>query len=135
VLIIGAGGAAKSIIHALKPKAGEILIYNRTEKKAAELSKEYGLTPAKNLARLPKDKPITLAINCTDVYLDFSAARCYSDITYHSDRRDGQGKITGQTKINGLGMLIYQAILSAELMLKTPVPLELFDTIYKEITE
>lgn len=114
VLIIGSGGAAKSIAYSLK-NIGNIYIKSRSKEREQEFCKLFGALPYKN------DKKYSLSINCTPIYFvdNFNSAQYY-DIKYG---KDGQG----------LGMLIYQAILSDEIFLDKTIDKEIFNTIYKEL--
>lgn len=135
ILLLGAGGAAKSV--ALKfasAGAGAVIVCNRTAEKAEtlcahrpELFRVAGFTPG----TLRKEaEGADLLVNCTSLgmagtngqFEDFSfldalpahAAVC--DLIYNpaETRLLAQARARGHTALNGLGMLIHQAICSLE---------------------
>jgi shikimate dehydrogenase len=65
-LILGAGGASRAIIFALKNVEADIFIWNRTFEKAEKLAKEFGITALKDLEKIDPDKA-DVVINATTV--------------------------------------------------------------------
>lgn len=65
VLVLGAGGAARAIAYEAKSRGAEVLIANRTERKAKRLARELGLTfvPLQNLHEIAFD----ILVNATSV--------------------------------------------------------------------
>jgi len=65
MLIVGAGGAARAIAYEAKRRGAEVLITNRTEKKAQLLSRRFGLThlPIAQIGITPFD----ILVNATSV--------------------------------------------------------------------
>ncbi|MFN2376626.1 MAG: shikimate dehydrogenase [Candidatus Binatia bacterium] len=98
VLVIGAGGSARAVLHALREGgAADIVLANRTPATARQLAREFG-APAAGAKRSPAKSPLvrpsglaaladhellatrTLVVNCTPVglkggdFLDYAAA-------------------------------------------------------------
>ena len=115
MLIIGTGGAAKSIAFSLKDK-GKISVKSRSKKNQQDFCKKF------NARSYDKEQNYSLVINCTPCYLvdNFGKGKYY-DIKY------GKGS-------HGLGMLIYQAILSAEIFLEKSIDKKIFYIIYKALS-
>ncbi len=65
-LILGAGGASRAIIFALKNADADIFIWNRTFEKAKKLAKEFEITALKDLDKIDPDQA-DLVINATTV--------------------------------------------------------------------
>lgn len=132
ILMLGAGGAARAVIlNAKKMGAGKILVLNRTaenaEKLASAMNVEHGQWKKDVLAREFENADIF--INSTPLgmhgvsynfdNLDFldSGSKIVCDLIYNPLRTDllRRAEQKGHVAVNGLGMLIYQAILSLEL--------------------
>jgi shikimate dehydrogenase len=72
VLVVGAGGSARAVLHALRDgKAADVVLANRTKAKAVRLAREFGAKAAGldalNDAALLATR--TLVVNCTPVGL------------------------------------------------------------------
>jgi len=124
VLVIGAGGSARAVLHALKTGgAKEVLLANRTASKAARLAKEFGAA-AVPLAALEDEAVLssrTLVVNCTPVglkggaYLGYDAAATPKDCI-HFDLAYGRGltpfldlaRIARRPLVDGRHMLVHQ---------------------------
>lgn len=121
VLVMGAGGAARSLCYSLK-NYGKVTVANRTFSRAERLAAEVDgrAIPYKNAA----DGEFSLLINATEEYfVDKNFRLPYYDIKY---ARGG----------DGLGMLVYQALISAEIFLKKRLDKEsLFDKIYGRLQD
>lgn len=128
-LVIGAGGASRAIIHALVVrKFNRITIVNRTEDKARHLAQLFGSTccPA-GLEWLEKpDRDPAIIINTTSLGMNdgrspvnlsvFSQDTIVNDIVYtplHTPLLR-QAADLGMTPVDGLGMLLHQAVLGFE---------------------
>ena len=125
IVVLGAGGAARSIIFALKSAgAKEIRIVNRTIEKAEKLATSFGNTCVvfdwKNNKEILRD--VGLFVNATSLgmkekpYFDFSIDNLprdalVNDIVYNPIETDLliKAKNRGNKIVNGLDMLIYQA--------------------------
>ncbi len=126
-LVLGAGGASRAVLHALKQRGfGDIRVANRTKERAAELAHAFGAgISAHSLAdatRLAADTDVV--VNTTslgmrggdaDLPLDLDALPAHAlvtDIVYvpletpllRAARR------RGLVAVDGLGMLLHQAV-------------------------
>lgn len=135
VLLLGAGGAAKAVALKLAQRgADRVNVCNRTIWKAEELCKQNPevLTPADfspdTLRRLAKESE--LLVNCSSLgmagtggqfenfsflkALPGSAAVC--DLIYHPAETEllRRARLGGHRTMNGLGMLLWQAIFALE---------------------
>lgn len=158
IVIIGAGGAAKAISHALASEAGELVILNRTEKRAIQLaeslSKYYSsLIKSKQFTRRTVSEELSNAqvlINATSVgahpNTDESVVdkECITekltvlDIVYNPLKtrllRDAESK--GAKTLNGLSMLVHQAIKSFKIWTGIEIePSIMFQAVEKELEQ
>ncbi len=143
VVILGAGGAAKSVaLKLVQQKAKQVYICNRTLSKAVELCNlaPFGtMTPAPmdqaNLARLlPK---ADLLINCTSMGMTGVEAQ-FQDLTFLDYLRQDvpvcdliyspaetlfleQAHLRGHQTMNGLSMLVWQAVFALEHFTNTQI--------------
>ncbi len=126
VLVIGAGGAAEAVLCALKKRGADVTVVNRTYERARELAKRYG---AKAAERADGLRP-AIAVNCATVGNDgvsspLSGREDLSELEYAYDlvyspahtpfMKDCEK--AGAKTANGLGMLIYQAVVADEIFL------------------
>ena len=131
VLVLGAGGGAKAVCFYLKSCRYNFYIYNRSELKAKEISR---LLFNDTSCALNKNEPIhniDIVINCLPRSIepfDFLNKSCIeiSDLSYFIDINYNTkcSKLNGvkvESTINGVDMLIYQAIKSNEIWLGTNI--------------
>ena len=123
IFIIGAGGVVSSIIFALKKmKASQILLSNRTKKKAENLKEIFKDLEIIDWGKLPD---FDVAINATSIGLvksdelniDFSkitSGRLFYDVIYNPKQTNflKNAKMLGNKTENGKKMFIYQAAAS-----------------------
>ena len=137
VLVLGAGGAAKAVAPKLVQagKARSVFVANRTVEKAAALCAKDGagrLTPAgfdrDTLCRLAEEAD--LVVNCTNLGMDGTGSQfedlsflealppeaAVCDVIYSPDETCllQTARRAGHRTLNGLGMLIWQAIFALE---------------------
>lgn len=125
VVVIGAGAAARSIVDALgRAGAGEIAILNRTESNAIDVS---ALTPVARPGRTSDVASADILVNATPVgmgsdEIPIDAALLHdaltvADIVYHPRRTAllAAAQAAGAATVEGLGMLVHQAVLQQEL--------------------
>ncbi|MBT4695869.1 MAG: shikimate dehydrogenase [Alphaproteobacteria bacterium] len=125
--ILGAGGAAKGIIHALhKNSAKKITIINRNYKKAKDLANKYKETAVPfDLKDIKKGlNGASFLINTTTMgmrggpasinidFLSFPEILCFTDIVYNPKTTNLMKSATksGVKVIGGIGMLVNQAV-------------------------
>ena len=120
MLIIGAGGAARAIAYTLKQEGAEILIANRSIKRAEELAAQikaagYDISLLKSLAARSE-----IIINCTSVGMregdprllepdSFHEGQAVFDIVYNRETELLQdARRAGAVALDGVMMLVYQ---------------------------
>ena len=125
VAVVGAGAAARSVIDAVgRAGAGEIVVVNRTPARAEEAVR---LAAAARIGA-PDDIPAAdVVVNATPVGLDSSAVpfdagrlrpgQVVADLVYHplETRLLAAARERGCQIVDGLAMLVHQAVLQQEL--------------------
>lgn len=124
ILVIGAGGAAKAILYALKQAdASSVSITNRTFAKAVQLAKQFQFK-AQSLSEI--NNQFELIINCTSLGLKaddpspvpqelITQQTTISDLIYTPTKLEQICQEQGATYINGYHMLLEQAKLQHKL--------------------
>ena len=128
-LVIGAGGAARAIVHALRREGVEVTIANRTRARAEALAGEFGAREAIALDETADAlRAADLVVNTASLGMRGGPDR--GDALPHCDPRHyGDGQIAydivyvpletpfltaaragGATGVDGLGMLLHQAV-------------------------
>ena len=119
ILILGAGGVVPSIIFALnKMEVSEIIVSNRTNKKAENLKNQFEKVKIINWGEIPDFDVIinatSLGLNNEKFDLDFSNigdGKLFYDVIYNPSETNflKVGKKLGNQTENGKYMFIYQA--------------------------
>jgi len=125
VAIIGAGGAAKAITHAVKQLGGKACVFNRTTDKARELAMQYNFKWASLDAgnRILFESYSDVIIQTTNVgmspnaegdpidFYSFTGREAVYDVIYHPDKTKmlKRAQKAGCKVCNGYTMLKYQA--------------------------
>ena len=125
VVVLGAGGAARAIVDALGRSAvGDIAIVNRTEANAVAVSE---LTPMARVGRVVDIAAADVLVNTTSVGMGTDETPVdpallhdgltVADIVYHPRRTAllAAAAAAGARTVEGLGMLVHQAVLQQEL--------------------
>jgi shikimate dehydrogenase len=125
VAVVGAGAAARSVIDALgRAGADEIMVVNRTPARAVEA---VGLAAAARIGATDELPAADIVVNATPVGLGssdtpFDAAllrsgQVVADLVYHplETRLLAAARERGCQIVDGLGMLVHQAVLQQEL--------------------
>jgi shikimate dehydrogenase len=122
-LVLGAGGAARAAIYALKQAGADVRVWNRTPERAAALAAELGVSVSA--------EPAEIVVNCTSVGLadpdntfkalpvradDLGAGRLVVDMVY---RYGGTlllktARANGAEVVDGLEILVAQGAASFE---------------------
>ncbi len=145
VLVLGGGGAGRSVAAALKNAGAAVFVYRRNKEKLTELCNELGVQATDN----PETGGYEILINCTGVGMHdtvgvspvgeraFSGAKWAVDLIYRPKKSeflriaDGLGIST----LNGDAMLFYQAYYADCIYLgKEPSDSEAV-TLYRKWTE
>ncbi|MCW4015550.1 MAG: shikimate dehydrogenase [Candidatus Bathyarchaeota archaeon] len=149
MLLIGAGGAAKAIAYQAAQDVDELVILNRTAKKAKQLAQMLQSCDAKVTgtalsSNVLKDELSTTdilvnatsvgmhpSIDCSPVPSDLLRSDlCVMDIIYNPLKtrllKDAQS--AGATVVSGLEMLIYQGAVAIEIWTNCPAPVAVMRT-------
>lgn len=129
-VVLGAGGAAKAVVHALvEAGATRITLVNRTPEKAAQVRGQFGtLVSVADYYALPKLLPeCTLLVNTTSLGMVGQAplavdvtplptTALVADIVYTPLETEllKAARARGHTTVDGLGMLLHQAVVGFE---------------------
>jgi len=122
-LVLGAGGAGRSAVYALKQRGAEVHVVNRTLARAQELAQRFG-TSAHGWADVPRLLAQTdVLVNCTSLGLagkepmqidlgPLKKSAVVYDVVYVPLETGllAQAKRRGHRTVDGLGMLLYQAM-------------------------
>jgi shikimate dehydrogenase len=145
-LVLGAGGAARAVVWALREAgAREVSVWNRTPERAAALARDLGARA------VPHPQPADLLVNCTSVGLEpepaplqqsatepqglnlltltFDQVGNYAhvvDLVYRSSSTPllGAAHTHGAHTVDGLEVLLAQGVLSFQLWTGVDPPLE-----------
>lgn len=139
VLVLGAGGAARTVVRALLRMDAAVYIFNRTSQKAEDLAAETG-------AKVFRGEKPQFIVNCTSCGLlpgenplngsiDLSQIKGAYDTIYAPPETDflKACKAAGAATVNGLGMLVHQAIRACELMCEIHCDDKAYRKIMKEL--
>ena len=144
VLIIGAGGAARAIAYTLKQEGAEILIANRSIKRAEELAAQikaagYDISLLKSLAARSE-----IIINCTSVGMregdprllepdSFHEGQAVFDIVYNRETELLQdARRAGAVALDGVMMLVYQGAMALEIWTGRKAPAAVMERAVRE---
>jgi shikimate dehydrogenase len=135
VLIIGAGGASRAVVYALRLRGAEPIIANRTQKRAEALGQTIPFTDAALRSALDE---CSLIVNATSLGMgsnDVPAALPLDGIGPHHVVNDLVYRIggtpwlhaaaaRGARTVDGLGMLLYQGAAAFEQWTGRPAPID-----------
>ncbi len=144
VLIIGAGGAARSIAYTLQQEGADISIANRSLKRAEELAasvdaKGFCLSDIERLAPLAD-----IIINCTSVGMREGDARLLEagllqsqqavfDIVYNRETELlKDARAAGAVAVDGVMMLVYQGAKALEIWTGKKAPVDVMERAVRE---
>lgn len=131
VLILGAGGAARGVAHALKAAGARVAIWNRTLPRAIQLAAELDLEAVNDATLEPRVRAAQLLVNTTAVGLEdaqtsplpdgwLPAQGWVCDIVYRplETKLLRDAAQAGLQTIDGLGMLVHQGALAMGMWLE-----------------
>lgn len=145
-LVLGAGGAARAIIYALKEMGGRVFIFNRTPEKAEELAERFDVDTI--AFRDIKKVGFDLIVNSTPVGMSphteesllkadqIKKGAVVMDIITHplETKLLKEAKKAGATPISGERMLLFQAVGQFEIWFNRPAPFEAMEkALYEEL--
>jgi shikimate dehydrogenase len=134
-VVLGAGGSARAVVHALAQLGADVKVWNRSAERARSLAGEFGAEAVQDLP------PADLLINCTSVGLA-DPSRTFKDLPLRADalgayacvvdlvyRPGGTGLLReaqrlGSRAIDGVEVLVHQGALSFQRWTGRAAPLE-----------
>jgi shikimate dehydrogenase len=137
-LVLGAGGAARAVVHALGKSGCAVTIHNRTAQRAEKLAHDMQVSVAADLSGLDLDR-FDLLVNSTSVgmwpgidaspwpeSLPLPPHWTVYDLVYNPAETQLliQAEALGARPIGGLGMLVHQGALAFELWTGRPAPVD-----------
>jgi len=136
--VLGAGGAARSVVHALVGAGiSEVAVFNRSGARAERLAKSAGTMARAEVLRPGVDfDAFDLVVNATSLGMvpgeepspgsAFHPGQVVFDLIYHPSRTAlvERANRAGAVARGGLGMLVRQAAASFELFTDLPAPLD-----------
>jgi len=145
-LVLGAGGAARAIIYALKGFGAEVYIFNRTAQKAEALAEKFDVDTIDFLKI--KDAGFDIIVNCTPlgmspqieqsllsadqikkdaVVMDIITSPIETQLLREAQKADAQ-------TVSGERMLLHQAASQFEIWFDKPAPFEAMEkALYEEL--
>jgi shikimate dehydrogenase len=128
-LVLGAGGAARAVVWALREAGAEVAVWNRTHERAVALAEEFGVRAVE------QGEPADILVNTTSAglhnedpaeLLPLAPAELVVDLVYG---REPTGlcrwaEAQGARVVGGLEMLVRQGARSFELWTSRPAPLD-----------
>ncbi len=147
VLVLGAGGAAKAVVHVLLREGARVHVMNRTPSRAEALAEAFGRTvEVLDLGDVMKRGPWDLLVNATPVGtkgisegspLPAAAvrhAKCVVDLVYNPPETPllQAAKQAGIPGTSGLEMLLHQAAKSFELWFGVEAPFKAMEDAARE---
>ncbi len=137
-LILGAGGAARSVVYALVTRysINDIAIVNRSEQRASRFSDWFHSVFRQKLMVNPKSMDYDLVVNATSVGTQsdispvsesfFNKQKAAFDLVYkpHETVFLTMAKLRGISIIHGIDMLVFQAAEAFRLWTDTEMPVD-----------
>ncbi len=135
VLLLGAGGAARAVGHALTERGARVVVANRTRARAEELGEAIDFSPASIRDALDECR---LVVNSTSLGLGradvpselplegLGPDHVVNDLVYRPGGTPWLAAAAerGARTVDGLGMLLHQGAVAFELWTGTPAPVE-----------
>jgi shikimate dehydrogenase len=137
VLVLGAGGAGRAIVYAVRQAGGEVTVADKDEARARTLAQEFGAAcvPLARAAQEPaavliNATPVGMAPRAEAIPLEPEALSHFSvvmDIVYNPLRTRllGEAAARGCRCLDGLQMLVHQGARQFELFTGHPAPVEI----------
>ncbi|MDR1934905.1 MAG: shikimate dehydrogenase, partial [Candidatus Accumulibacter sp.] len=145
VVVLGAGGGAKSLVWALKQYTADIVLFNRDQARGRETAKRFGIEFGGGIEKLDRGLDYDILVNCTSVgfkstetvltrerlipkTLVFDAVFVPIKTTLLQE-----AAAVDCTCVSGTRMLMHQACKQFELYTNTPAPLEIYHIVLTRI--
>jgi shikimate dehydrogenase len=145
VVILGAGGGAKTIVWALKPYTKDIVLFNRDEHRGKETAERFGIKFGGNIEKVDRSLGYDILINCTSIGFKSKETILTRDriipgalvfdavfIPIKTALIEEASSI-GCVCVSGTRMLMHQACKQFELYTNTAAPVEIYETMLNRI--
>jgi shikimate dehydrogenase len=145
IVILGAGGGAKTLAWALKQYTADIILFNRNQERGREAARRFGVEFGGSLDKVDRSLAYDILINCTSVGFKSRETVLKRDkIIPRSLVFDAvfvpvktalleEAAAAGCTCVSGTRMLMHQACKQFELYTGTPAPVEIYETMLNRI--
>lgn len=145
VVILGAGGVARTIIWSLLKYTKDVIVYNNNQKSGKEVAEAFGVVFAGEIALLNSDIEYDILINCTSVGFKSSETIVTADrirpSTFVMDvvflptctTFLKEAKSVGCVTLSGTRMIMHQACKQFELYTGVAAPFEIYEKTMLEI--
>jgi shikimate dehydrogenase len=145
VAVIGAGGAAKTIIWALKQHGSHIRLYNKSIERGRMVAEQFGIEFKGNHELLTASSDYDILVNATSVGFKseetlFLRDRLVPgsvvfDVVFIPTETTliREARAIGCIGISGTEMLMHQACRQFELYTKVPAPMEIYESVMQSI--
>ncbi len=139
VSVIGAGGASRAIVYALKELGANVCVFNRTSMKARKLAEQFGFAwaglGADSISKISEYSDIIVQTTSKGMgitedsdesndplwFYEFTGKELVYDVIYEPEQTPilKRASLCGCKTCNGYTMFIYQAILQIELFMQS----------------
>lgn len=145
IVVVGAGGAAKTVVWGLKQYTDKLSIYNRNHERGRRIAQRFGVAYMGGLEELNRDLTYDILINCTSVGFKSQATILTRDrIRPNSIVMDivftpvvttlqKEARAVGCTVISGTRMIMHQACKQFELYTGLDAPCEIYEKVISDI--
>ncbi|MGI6776851.1 MAG: shikimate dehydrogenase [Acetivibrionales bacterium] len=145
IVVVGAGGAAKTVIWALKQYTDSIFIYNRNPERGQSVGKRFNVAYMGGLEELGRDFEYDILINCTSVGFKSEATILTRDricsesivmdivFTPAVTALQKEAKAAGCTVISGTRMIMHQACKQFELYTGLNAPFDIYEEVINTV--
>jgi shikimate dehydrogenase len=145
IVILGAGGGAKTMVWALKQYTGDIVLFNRDENRGREAAGRFGVEFGGGIERVDRSLGYDILINCTSAgFKSRETILTRERIIPHTLVFDvvfvpiktallEEAAAAGCACVSGTRMLMHQACKQFELYTGIPAPVEVYETVLNRI--
>lgn len=145
IVILGAGGGAKTLVWALKQYTTDIILFNRDQERGREAARRFGVEFGGSVDKVDQSLGYDILINCTSVGFKSRETILKRDkLIRRSLVFDAvfvpvktalleEAAAAGCVCVSGTRMLMYQACKQFELYTGVPAPVEIYETMLSRI--
>jgi shikimate dehydrogenase len=145
IVLLGAGGGAKTLVWTLKQYTADIILFNRDQERGRETARRFGIEFGGSLDKVDRSLAYDILINCTSVGFKSQETILKRDkIIPRSVVFDAvfvpiktalleEAAAVDCTCVSGTRMLMHQACKQFELYTGVPAPVEIYETMLNRI--